>query len=74
MQESVKQYILVKGNREAAEILEDYVKYLHNLGYVIRRQSTLRRRANALRRSRQKHTVHLQPSVTIHSAVRHTQS
>ena len=40
MKAFVKQYILARGNREAAEILEDYVKYLHNLGYVIRRNSS----------------------------------
>ena len=82
MQAFVKQYLLVRGNREAAEILEDYVKYLHNLGYVIRRnssQSKLRRRANAQRRRRanaqrdhaKEHTVHLQPSLTVRSSVRH---
>jgi hypothetical protein len=34
----VKEYVLVKGNRESTEALQDYVKYLHQVGYVIRRQ------------------------------------
>jgi hypothetical protein len=33
----VKKYILVKGNGEAEEILEDYMKYVHKLGYVVHR-------------------------------------
>jgi len=35
----VKEYILAKGNREATEVLRDYVKYLHKVGYTIHRQS-----------------------------------
>ena len=34
----VKQYVLVKGNSESTEVLQDYVKYLHQVGYVIRRR------------------------------------
>ena len=82
MQAFVKQYLLVRGNREAAEILQDYVKYLHSLGYVIRRnssQSKLRRRANGQRRRRanaqrdhaNEQTGHLQPSLTMPWSVRH---
>ena len=55
MKTSVKHYVHVRGNHEAVEILEDYVKYLRSLGYAIRRNSTqskLRRRANAQRRRR----------------------
>ena len=48
MRALVKEYILVKGNREAAEILKDYVKHHHNLSDVIRDpQSKLRSRTNA---------------------------
>lgn len=49
MRTFVKEYTLVKGNHEATEILEDYVKYTHKLGYVIRRQPKLRRRTNSKR-------------------------
>jgi hypothetical protein len=42
----MKEYILVKGNGEAEEILQDYAKYVHKLGYVIQRRSVPKRRHN----------------------------
>ena len=37
MRNLVKEYIVVNGNGEAVEILEDYVRYVQKLGYVVRR-------------------------------------
>jgi glutamate synthase domain-containing protein 3 len=59
----VKEYVLVKGNHEATEILEDYVKYIHKLGYVIRRQPKLRRRTNSQREHAKKRSVQQRPSI-----------
>jgi len=55
----VREYILAKGNREAAEILEDYVEYLHGLGYVIRRQRGFKQRTNAHNGHIKRHSSHL---------------
>jgi glutamate synthase domain-containing protein 3 len=65
----VKEYILVKGNHEATEILEDYVKYIHKLGYVIRRQPKLRRRTHSQRAQARKHNAHLQQKTSMRSRV-----
>lgn len=48
----VKAYVLVRGNHESTEVLQDYVDYLHKLGCVIRRQPTVRRRTNSHRKTR----------------------
>ena len=44
MRNLVKEYIHVKGNDEAEEVLEDYVRYVHKLGYVVHRGPKLRGR------------------------------
>ena len=71
MRTLVKEYILAKGNSEATEILQDYVNYLHNLGYVIRRESKLRQSRNTVRNRFRKHSAHLQPGVSMRSNARH---
>ena len=71
MRTIVREYILAKGNQEATEILEDYVEYLHYLGYVIRRQPDLKRRANAHREHVKKHSTHLQPRASMRSNLSH---
>ncbi|HUK27609.1 MAG TPA: hypothetical protein VLV31_04230 [Candidatus Acidoferrales bacterium] len=71
MRTIVREYILAKGNREAAEVLEDYVQYLHYHGYVIRRDHNRRRRTITHRRYAKKPSTHLQPRVSMRPKLKH---
>ena len=46
MRNLVKEYIHIKGNGEAEEILEDYNMYVYKLGYVLLRSSVPKHRHN----------------------------
>jgi len=54
----VVDYVRERGNGDASEVLDDYMQYLHLLGYVIRRNN----RSKAPREQ----VTHIQKPLTIH--------
>jgi glutamate synthase domain-containing protein 3 len=53
----VNEYVREKGNGDASEVLDDYMEYLHLLGYVIRRNG--RSKAHQLTDAQKAVTIHL---------------
>jgi glutamate synthase domain-containing protein 3 len=56
----VGQYIRERGNADASEVLNDYVKYLHAHGYVIRHNYRTNAESSQLTSSQKALVVHLE--------------
>ena len=59
MKSLVNEYVREKGNGDASEVLDDYMEYLHFLGYVIRRNSRSKAQSAQLTDAQKAVTIHL---------------